>query len=40
MKKFDFLSNLLQRVSAMSGMRAETINPDGRTTVKANVTTL
>lgn len=30
MKNFNFLSNLLQRVSAMSGMKAETINYDGQ----------
>ncbi len=42
MKKFDFLSNLLQRVSAMSGMRAETINYDGQPAVnrRANMTSV
>ena len=40
MKNFNFLSNLLQRVSAMSGMRAETINYDGQPAVnrRANMT--
>lgn len=42
MKNFNFLSNLLQRVSAMSGMRAETINYDGQPTVnrRANMTSV
>ena len=42
MKNFNFLSNLLQRVSAMSGMRAETINYGGQPTVnrRANMTSV
>ena len=42
MKNFNFLSNLLQRVSAMSGMRAETINYDGQPTGnrQANMTSM
>lgn len=42
MKNFNFLSNLLQRVSAMSGMRAETINYDGQPAVnrRANMTSV
>lgn len=42
MKNFNFLSNLLQMVSAMSGMKAETINYDGQPAVnrRANMTSV